>query len=412
MRTAYKCRAYPDREQAATLARTFGCVRVVWNRTLAARQARYATERTPTSYRETDAALTAMKRLPELAWLNEVSSVPLQQTLRHQQRAFAAFVAGGARGPRFKSRHGRQAAHYTRSAFRMRGGRLWLAKMTRPLRIVWSWPQADLTALHPTTVVVSKEPDGRWFVTLAVEEPDPAPLAVTGRAVGVDLGLKDFAVLSTGNKLPHPRHMDRHERRLRHYQRVMARRHRGSANRAKARRQVARQHARVRDARRDFLHKTSTALVRQFDTIVVEDLHVAGMVRDGGTRKRGLNRSIAQTGWAEFRAMLAYKAERTGRRMLVVDRWYASSKSCSACGHLLATLSLAVRIWVCPVCGVRHDRDLNAARNILAAGLAAATRETPGGDACGDGVRRQGASLPRSSVKQEHLAVRPELPVH
>jgi putative transposase len=411
MRAAYKCRAYPAPDQAATLGRTFGCVRLVWNRALAARHTRYATEGTATSYRETDAALTGWKRTKELAFLNEVSSVPLQQTLRHQHSAFAAFFAGRARYPRFKSRHGRQSAHYTRSAFRIRDGALWLAKTTRPLRVVWSWSDIDLTTLNPTMVIVSRELDGRWFVTFAVDQPDPAPLPVTGRAVGIDLGLTDFAALSTGEKIVHPRHMDRHERRLQHYQRILARRQRGSRNRAKARRKVARQHARVRDARRDFLHKTSTDLVRRFDTIVVEDLHVAGMVRSGGARKRGLNRSIAQTGWAQLRTMLTYKADRAGRRLLVLDRWYPSSKTCSACGHLLATLSLATRMWMCPGCGTRHDRDLNAAKNILAAGLAAAAGSDPDGKACGDGVRRQGSSLPQSSVKQEHLVVRPGLPV-
>jgi putative transposase len=256
-------------------------------------------------------------------------------------------------------------------------------------------------------VVVSREPDGRWFVTFTVEQPSRVPLLVTGRAVGVDLGLTHFATLSTGETIAPPRHMDRHERRLKRYQRMLARRERGSANRAKARRKLARQHARVREARRDFLHKTSTGLVRRFDTIAVEDLHVAGMVRHGGARKRGLNRAIAQTGWSELRTMLTYKAERAGRRLLVVDRWYPSSRTCSACGHLLATLPLGTRFWVCRVCGARHDRDLNAARNILAAGLAAAARDGPGGDACGDGVRRRGYALPQSSVKQERLVARP-----
>jgi putative transposase len=388
------------------LARTFGCVRLVWNRTLAARQARYAIERRATTYRETSAALTAMKRLPELAFLNEVSSVPLQQVLRHQHRAFAAFSAGRARFPRFKSRHGRQSAHYTRSAFALRNGGLWLARATKPLRLVWSWPDVDLTTLRPTMVVISREPDGRWFVAFAVDQPDPEPPPRTQRAVGVDLGLTDFAVLSTSERISHPKHMDRHERRLNHYQRVLARKVRGSANRAKARRKLARQHSRVRDARRDFLHKTSTRLVHEHDTIAVEDLHVAGMIRN-----RSLARSISRTGWAELRTMLAYKAQRIGRRLVVVDRFYPSSKTCSACGHLLATLSLGTRHWRCPACGTRHDRDLNAAKNILAAGLAAAAGGDSDGDACGDGVRRQGTSLPQSSMKQEPLVARPGIPL-
>ncbi|HEU5418497.1 MAG TPA: transposase, partial [Streptosporangiaceae bacterium] len=176
MRTAYKCRAYPDPEQQAILARTFGCVRVVWNRTLAARHARYATEQKPTSYAETDRALTVMKREPDLAFLNEVSSVPLQQALRHQHQAFQAFFGKRARYPRYKSRRGRQSAAYTRSAFRMKGADLWLARMSAPLKVVWTWPGVDLAALDPTTVTVSRDPCGRWYVSFAADVPDPEQL--------------------------------------------------------------------------------------------------------------------------------------------------------------------------------------------------------------------------------------------
>src|SRR6266568_6377441 len=186
MRTAYRCRAYPDAEQRAVLARTFGCVRLVWNRTLAERHARYAAERNGTSYAETDRALTAMKKDPDLAFLSQVSSVPLQQALRHQHQAFTAFFEKRARYPRFKSRAGRQSAHYTRSAFTMRGGELRLAKMAGPVRFVWSWPDADVTTLDPAMVIISREPDGRWYVTFTIDTDAPEPLRETGRAVGVD----------------------------------------------------------------------------------------------------------------------------------------------------------------------------------------------------------------------------------
>lgn len=346
------------------LSRTFGCVRLVWNKTLAERHARYHTDGCSTAYKETDAALTEWKRTDELSLLGEVSSVPLQQALRHQHTAFGAFFAGRARYPRFKSRNSRQSAHYTRSAFRIKDGQLWLAKTTEPLALAWSF-DVGLADLDPTMVVVSREPDGRYFVSFAAEAADPEPLPASGESVGVDLGLKDFAALSTGERIPHPRHMDARERRLKRYQRRMARCKKGSANRAKMRVKVARQHARVRDARRDFLHKTSTDLVRRFDTVAVEDLNVAGMVKN-----RSLAKSISRTGWAEFRTMLDYKAARAGRTVAVVSRWYPSSKTCSACGHLLAELSLGTRRWACPGCGTRHDRDHNAAKNILAAGLA------------------------------------------
>jgi putative transposase len=200
VRTAYRCRAYPNEAQQAILARTFGCVRVVWNRTLAARHARYHAECKGTSYAETDRALTVMKQDPDLAFLSEVSSVPLQQTLRHQQAAFAAFFEKRARFPRFKSRRSRQSAHYTRSAFFLRGGVLRLAKTTAPLRFVWCWPDMDVTSLDPAMVIVSREPDGRWYVTFTIDTAAPASLQASGHAVGIDLGVKDFAVTSDGER--------------------------------------------------------------------------------------------------------------------------------------------------------------------------------------------------------------------
>ena len=400
MRTAYKVRAYPDTEQAAMLRRTFGCVRLVWNKTLADRQRRYTSAGESTPYRETDAALAGWKKTPDLAFLSEVSSVPLQQALRHQHAAFQSFFAKRGRYPRFKKRTGRQSAHFTRSAFRMKPDGLWLAKTQAPLRVAWSWPDVDMADLDPTMVVVSREPDDRWYVTFAVEAPDPAPLPPTEYTVGVDVGLKDFAVLSTGERIPNPRHLERKQRNLARYQRRMARCQRGSNNRAKAKQKVARAHSKVRAARQDFLHKTSTDLVRRFDRVAVEDLNVSGMIRN-----HSLARGISDAGWASFRSMLGYKAERAGRQVVAVDRWYPSSKTCSTCGHLLASLSLGTRHWTCPGCGTRHDRDINAAKNILvAAGLA----ETQ--NACGVDVRLQVASLQRSAMKQEPPGVSPGIP--
>ncbi len=388
MRTAYRCRAYPDQAQQAVLNRTFGCVRVVWNRTLAARQERYATERKATSYAENDRALTAMKKDPGLAFLTEVSSVPMQQALRHQHQAFCAFFAQRARYPRFKSRRARQCAHYTRSAFSMRGGVLRLAKTDGPLRFVWSWPEVDVTGLDPTMVTAPREPDGRWYVTFAVDTEVPEPLPATGRAVGVDLGVQDFGVTSDGERIANPRHLERKARNLARYQRRLARCQRGSANRAKAKMKVACAHRKVRNARQDFLHRASTRLVRENDVIVIEDLNVSGMVRN-----RHLARVISDCSWGEFRRQLEYKCQRYGRQLVVIGRWYPSSKTCSACGHLLAELSLSTRTWQCLSCGTRHDRDVNAAKNILAAGQAVT--------ACGADVSHSGSSRVQSAVKQE-----------
>jgi putative transposase len=403
MRTAFKCRAYPTPGQAANLARTFGCVRKVWNETLAWRHARYHGEGLSTNVPEANAHLTAMKRLPEYAYLTEVSSVPLQQVLRTQQKAFANFFAKRARYPRFKSRTGRQSAQYTRNAFRWRDGRLHLAKQNGSLDLVWSWPDIDPATIDPSTVTVSRDPDGRWYVSLQVDVPDPDLAAPTGAVVGIDLGLKDFAVTSDGEHVPHPKTLAKRERNLARYQRMMARKQRGSQNRKKARAKVARAHRKVRASRTDFLHRTSTRLVRDHDVIVVEDLNVAGMVCN-----RSLAKSISDSGWGTFRRMLEYKTAKHGKHLIVIDRWYPSSKTCSACGHLLATLSLGTRHWTCPSCGTRHDRDHNAAKNILAAGLAVATS---GGDACGGDVRHSGSPRVQSPTKQEPPAARPGIPV-
>jgi putative transposase len=398
MRTAYKCRAYPDLEQVSTLNRTFGCVRVVWNRTLAWRQARYRAGQASTSYAQANAYLTAMKDTADLGWLNEVSSVPLQQAIRHQQAAFSSFFAGRASYPRYKPRNGRQAAEYTRSGFRYRDGQLFLAKTGTPLAFAWSWPDTDPATLDPTTVTVSRDPCGRWYVSFAVDVPEPAPLPPAGAAVGVDLGIKDFAVTSDGNKIANPRRLARRERSLARYQRRLARCQQGSANRAKARAKVARAHRKVRASRADFLHRTSARLVRDHDVIVIEDLAVKNMIRN-----RSLATATSDCGWGEFRRQLAYKAARAGRRLIMIDRWYPSSKTCSACGHLLAELPLSTRAWQCPSCGTRHDRDVNAAKNILAAGLAVS--------ACGADVRHPGTSRVRSAVKQEPRPVRAGIPV-
>jgi putative transposase len=344
-----------------------------------------------------------MKKDPALAFLAEVSSVPLQQALRHQHRAFQAFFARRARYPRFKSRRSRQSAHYTRRAFTLRGGQLRLAKTSAPLRFVWSWPEADLTTLDPAMVIISRESDGRWYATFTIDASDPEPLPETGRAVGVDLGVTHFAVTSAGEKIDNPRHLERRARSLARYQRRLARCQQGSANRVKAAAKVARAHRKVRHARADFLHRASTRLVRENDVIVIEDLNVAGMVRN-----RRLARAISGCGWGEFRRQLAYKCERYGRRLVVIDRWYPSSTTCSACGHRLAELSLSARHWTCSSCGARHDRDLNAATNILAAGRAVA-RDSPG-DACGAEVRHSGSSRVRSAAKQELRPARAGIP--
>src|SRR5208283_5428628 len=226
--------------------------------------------------------------------------------------------------------------------------------------------------IEPTTATVSRDPCGRWYVSFAVEVAEPEQLPAAGAVAGIDLGIKDFAVTSGGVKIPNPRKLARRACALARYQRRLARCQRGSANRVKAKAKVARAHRKVRASRTDFLHRTSTALVRDHDVIVIEDLAVKNMVRN-----RSLAKAISDCGWGTFRQMIEYKAARAGRHLIVTSRWYPSSKTCSACGHLLASLSLSTRTWQCPSCRTRHDRDINAAKNILAAGLAVGAGTAP-----------------------------------
>ena len=396
VKRAYKYRFYPTSAQAQELARTFGCARKVWNLALNARTTAWYQRQERVGYVQTSALLTEWKRSEDLAFLNEVSSVPLQQALRHLQGAFAAFWDKRARYPKFKSRKkSRASAEYTRSAFRYRDGHLWLAKMDAPLDIRWSRPLPG--GAEPSTVTVSRDAAGRWFVSLLCECPI-GPLRPSGTTVGIDAGLTSLVTLSTGEKITNPRHERRDRARLALAQRRLSRKTKGSENRARARVKVARVHARITDRRRDYLHKLSTRLVRDNQTVVIEDLNVAGMLRN-----HSLARAISGAAWSDLRGMLEYKCDWYGRDLIVAGRWFPSSKTCSDCGHQIGALPLSIREWVCPACGVRHDRDINAARNIRAAGLAV--------QACGDGVRPQ-RSTPggQSSAKQEPQRVTAGIP--
>ncbi|MET8011655.1 RNA-guided endonuclease TnpB family protein [Streptomyces sp. NPDC005266] len=391
VKRAFKYRFYPTDEQAAELSRTFGCVRLVYNKALEDRTRAWYGEQRRVSYVQSSAALTQWKKTDELAFLTQVSSVPLQQALRHLQTAFGNFFAKRAQYPRYKSRKkSRASAEYTRSAFTWREGRLTLAKMAEPLDIRWSRPLPE--GAEPTTATVSRDSAGRWFVSMLVEDtiaPAPAPAPATGAAIGLDAGITSLVTLSTGEKIANPRHERGDRARLARAQRELSRKAKGSANREKARRGVARVHARIADRRRDFLHKLSTRLVRENQTVVIEDLTVRNLLKNGK-----LARAICDAAWTDLRMMLEYKCAWYGRELVVIDRWFPSSKLCGACGTVAAKMPLNVREWTCD-CGTVHDRDVNAARNILAAGLAAS--------ACGDGVRpqRESSRTGRSSVKQE-----------
>jgi putative transposase len=370
-RRAYKYRCYPTPEQQQILARTFGCARFAYNWALRLRTDAYYQRQERVYYSDTSATMTVLKKQAEYAWLNEVSCVPPQQAMRHLDKAFRNFFEGRAKYPTFKKKHGRQSAEYTTSAFKWDGAQLTLAKMEQPLPIRWSRPLPK--DAKPSTITVTKDTAGRYFVSFLVEE-DFKALDVTPQTVGIDLGLHDTVTLSTGEKVGNEQFFSKDEKRLATLQRRLARKQKGSKNRSKAKLAVAKIHARIADRRQDFLHKLTTRIVHENQVICVESLSVKNMLKN-----HSLAKAISDVGWGELIRQLQYKAAWYGRTVVAIDKWYPSSKRCYNCGHILESLSLDVRSWSCPECGVEHDRDINAALNIKAAGLAVF--------ACGEMVR-------------------------
>jgi putative transposase len=369
---AYKYRFYPTEEQIRILAHTFGCCRYVYNWALRQRTDAYYKDGERLYYEGTAKLLTALKRQDDHLWLNEVSSVPLQQSLRHLDTAFRNFFEGRAEYPKFHKKHGEQAATYASSAFKWNGRSLTLAKMTEPLNIVWSCPLPD--GCKPTTVTVSKDCANRYFVSILVEE-DIMPLPVTKKQVGLDLGLKSMVVTSDGHTYGNPKFFAKDEKKLAKAQRRHAKKRKGSKNREKARQKVAKLHVKIADRRRDYQHKLSTKLIRENQIVCVESLQVKNMVKN-----HSLAKAISDVGWGEFVRQLEYKAKWYGRTLVKIDKFYPSSKRCFDCGHILDSLPLDVRVWTCPECGTVHDRDINAAKNVHAVGLTVF-------DACGEMVR-------------------------
>lgn len=387
MKSRWTFRCYPTPEQEQHLARTFGCVRFVWNWALRLRSDGYrAGERI--GYPETDKRLTVLKRQPETAWLNEVSSVCLQQALRDLQVAFSNFFDKRTAYPTFKRKEARQSANYTERGFSFDAERriLKLAKIGA-IKVKWSRKAIP----HPSSIRLIRTASGKYFVSLVVET-QPAPLPETGDSVGIDFGISRLATLSNGERVSNPKHGAKWQRRLAFYQKRLARATKGSKRRMKVKRHVARIHEKIANSRSDTLHKLSTDLVTRFDVICVEDLNLRGMVKN-----HSLARSLHDASIGTAIRMIEEKAERYGKTVVKIDRWYPSSKTCSACGHIQESMPLSVRDWTCPSCDTRHDRDINAAVNIMAVGQTVSAH--------GGTVRRSRATAserksPRSANRQ------------
>lgn len=363
---AYKFRFYPTKEQKQDLAKTFGCARFVYNYMLKIKTDEYYNNGVTVNYEKTSELLTQLKKKEEYKWLNEVSSVPLQQGLRNLQKAFSNFCKKLAKYPQFKKKSYDQSLTYVDTAFEFENNELTLAKQSQPLKIVWHREIPKNTRI--TSISVSKDNSDRYFVSLFLEEKVNF-LPTNDNIVGIDLGLEDFVVFSSGEKIKAPKILKKYQSKLALLQRRLAKKQKESKRRNIARLKLAKMHKRIANKRSDFLHKLSTKIIRENQTIVVEDLNISGMLK-----LKKLSKSISDASWSEFLRQLKYKASWYGRNIIEIDRWFPSSKRCSECGHILDSLKLDVRSWICTQCNVKHDRDINAAKNILTVGMTGIAR--------------------------------------
>ncbi|MDO4523691.1 MAG: IS200/IS605 family element RNA-guided endonuclease TnpB [Eubacteriales bacterium] len=357
---AYRYRIYPNKEQKIQLHKTFGCVRFVFNHYLDRRMKVYETEKRTLGYYDCAKELPGLKK--EYPWLKEVDSIALQSTLRDLDDAYKSFFRKDAGYPNFKSKKTHRFSYKTKCVngnIQYQGRYLKLPKLgvvkTRNKQI----PEGRI--LNAT---ITQEPSGNYYVSLCCTEVEVCVPEKTGCEIGIDLGIKDFAVTSDGRTCPNPKYLNASQKKLARYQRALSRKTRGGANWAKARIKVARIQEHIANQRKDYLQKLSTELIRDYDVICLETLRVKEMMKN-----HRLAKQIADVSWAEFVRELEYKASWYKKKVIKVDAWYASSQICNSCGAKSGiTKDLSVREWICPKCGRKLDRDINAAKNILAEG--------------------------------------------
>ncbi len=362
MKARYQYRIYPTDQQRKDLARLFGCVRVVWNDALALCKQLL---KLPSNGDLQKICITQAKKTKEREWLGEVSNIPLQQSIADLGVAFKNFFdsrSGSRKGakinpPSFKRKDNRQTARFRKGGFSIKGAKVFLAKIGC-IKTKWSRPLPS----EPSSVTVIKDRGGRYFLSFVVEV-EPLFKPAQNPAIGIDLGIKTFAALSNGEKVSSPDYSSV-ERKIRRSQRNLSRRQKDSRRRERMRLRVARLKAKLRDTRKDFLHKLSTKVVIDNQVIALEDLNVSGMLKN-----RCLSRAISQAGWREFRTMCEAKSTKQSREFVVISRWEPTSQICSDCGYRWGKLDLKVREIVCINCGTHHDRDDNASKNIEQVGV-------------------------------------------
>jgi len=382
----YKFRFYPNAEQELLLRKTLGCARFVWNYFLDLRQKSWKQENKSLSYYDTAKLLTQIKKEPEYIWLNDISIIPLRYSIYDLDGTYKKFFKGKCGYPNFKKKSGKNSISFDKNSFRIIDNQFFIAKNKQPLNIRFHRQLPQKQEIKYMTI--SLDPSGKWYVSFNLEDLSIQPLSPTNNMVGIDLGITTFATTSNGDKIKSP-DLKKEYQKLKRLQRRMSKKQKGSNNRNKARIKVARQYEKITNIRRNFHHQVSRKLVNENQVIVLEDLKVSNMVKN-----RKLSRAISEQGWYQFRSFLEYKCNWYGRELVIINQWYPSSKTCSSCGSIQTKMPLSIREWTCADCSSVHDRDINAAKNILAVGTTVS--------ACGDSVRpKTHNELAATSMKQE-----------
>ena len=358
---AFKFRLLPTDDQKVLLSKHFGCSRFVYNYFLKEKQKHYLDNKKTINYNTCSKLLTNLKKQEEYIWLKEVNSQSIQTSLKNLELAYQSFFRKKSGFPNFKKRANNNSFHCPQRNKILSNNRIQIMKFKEGIKFI---KHRDIKGeLH--SVTVSRTPTGKYYVSMLCEIPNPIAHQKTGKSVGVDLGLKDFLVLSDGNKYPNLRFLNNHQKELRKYQKHFSRKQKGSKRQEKARIKVARIHEKITNSRENMHHQVSSRLIKKYDLIALEDLNVKGMVKN-----HCLAQAISDVSWSGFVSKLKYKAQWYGKEIIVIDRFYPSSKTCSVCDHIKESLNLSERSWVCPECNTEHDRDINASKNILRRGLA------------------------------------------